>query len=127
MLDYGRPAVSTAGTVPGLGAYPDGDPEAIRHAAAELRRVAGALSGVPRPRLGGWRSSAATAARGIIDAAASAADDGAGQLRGCASSLERAADTLDADQSAWLRAKQRLEDAERAEAARKAAAHHGEA
>lgn len=117
MRDYGQPAVSTAGTVPGLGAYPDGDAEAIRQAADELRRVAAALAGVPRPRLAGWRSPAAAQARGLVTAAADAAGDGADQLRGCAAALEHAAGALDADQAAWLRAKRRLDEADRERAA----------
>jgi hypothetical protein len=121
MWDYGQPAVSTAGTVPGLGAYPEGDPEAIRQVAGELRRAAGALGGAPRPRLAGWRSPAATAATALLDAAVQAAGDGADQLRGCAAALDHAAGALDADQRAWLLAKRRLEETKRLEEAKQAA------
>jgi hypothetical protein len=104
--------VSTSGVVPGLGPYPDGDPEAIRALAAELRRTAGTLTGVPRPSIADWRSPAATQVRSRLVAAAGGAGRVAGELRGLAASLESAAHTLEADQREWRLAKRRLSERE---------------
>jgi methyl-accepting chemotaxis protein len=100
--------VSTGGS--GLGPFPDGDPEAIRALAADLRRMAGRLAGVSSPALTGWRGPAATQVRTLLTSAAHGADGTAGQLRACASSLDQAAHTLEADQRAWRQAKQRAEE-----------------
>ncbi|WP_327009883.1 hypothetical protein OHA72_23215 [Dactylosporangium sp. NBC_01737] len=104
--------VSTSGSVPGLGAYPAGDAEAIRATAAALRRVAGTLGVVPQPSVGGWQSPAASRIRAQLTGAAAAAHRHAGEVRGSADALERAADTLEADQRQWRLAKWRMELAE---------------
>lgn len=102
--------VPTTGVPPGLGPYPDGDAEAIRALAADLRRMAGRLAGVSAPALAGWRGPAATQVRTLLTSAAHEADSTAGELRACASSLDQAAHTLEADQRAWRQAKQRAEE-----------------
>lgn len=99
--------VDLTGALPGLGTYPDGDPEAIRALAADLRRTAGRLSGVRPPAMAGWRGPAATQVRALLTSAAGEADRTAAELRACAASLEGAAHTLEADQRAWRQAKQR--------------------
>lgn len=98
---------ATTGSVPGIGPYPAGDPEAIRALAADLRRMAGRLSGATAPALTGWRGPAATQTAGLLTSAAGAAGNAAGDLRSCAASLEQAAHTLEADQRAWKQAAQR--------------------
>ena len=102
--------VSATGGASGPGPFPDGDPEAIRALAADLRRMAGRLAGTPSPALTGWRGPAATQVRSLLTSAAHEADSAAGQLRTCASSLDQAAHTLEADQQAWRQAKQRAEE-----------------
>ena len=94
----------------GLGPYPDGDPEAIRALAADLRRMAGRLSAAQAPALTGWRGPAATQVQGLLTSAAGAADSTAGELRSCAASLETAAHHLEADQKAWKQAEKRAEE-----------------
>lgn len=104
--------VPTNGVVPGLGPYPDGDPEAIRALAAELRRTAGTLTGVPRPSIADWQSPAAARVRSRLVAAAGGAGRIGGDLRGLAAALESAAHTLEADQREWRLAKRRLSERE---------------
>jgi len=101
--------VPTDGTVPGLGSYPQGDPEAIRAFAAQLRRIAGTLVGVPRPVLDGWRSPAADRTQALLRSAADRAGRDGDELRACASSLDHAAHRLESDQQAWLAARRRME------------------
>jgi len=103
-------SVPTDGTVPGLGGYPHGDPEAIRAVAAQLRRIAGTLAGVPRPRLDGWESAAAVRTRAQLGSAADQAGRSDDDLRTCATSLDHAADALHADQQTWLAAERRMLD-----------------
>ena len=74
------------------------DPEAIRAVAADLRRIAGLLGGLPMPTVDGWRSPAATEVRDRLVAATELAGHRADDVRGCAAALERAADDLAADQ-----------------------------
>ncbi|MGH3381801.1 MAG: hypothetical protein ACRDP6_44450 [Actinoallomurus sp.] len=102
--------VTTTGGSSGLGPFPAGDPEAIRALAADLRRMAGRLAGTPSPALAGWRGPAATQVRTLLTSAAHEAGGTAGELRACASSLDHAAHTLEADQRAWRQAKQRAEE-----------------
>lgn len=94
----------------GLGPYPTGDAEAIRALAADLRRMAGRLTGTSAPALAGWRGPAATHVRGLLTSATQETGSTAGRLRACASSLDHAAHTLEADQKAWRQAKQRAEE-----------------
>ena len=101
---------ATAGGAAGLGPFPDGDPEAIRALAADLRRMAGRLAGAPTPALTGWRGPAATQVTALLTSAVREAGSTAGELRSCASSLDQAANTLEADQRSWRQAKQRAED-----------------
>jgi methyl-accepting chemotaxis protein len=101
---------AATGGAAGLGPFPDGDPEAIRALAADLRRMAGRLAGVPSPALTGWRGPAATQVTSLLTSAVHQASGTAGELRACASSLDHAAHTLEADQRAWRQAKQRAED-----------------
>lgn len=112
MLPTDATSVPLTGTVPGLGAYPTGDAEAIRAVADQLRAVAGQLSGLPRPGIEGWRSPRAADVRSALAAAASTAHDHAGELRGLAGSLDTAAAHLEADQRAWRLAKRRQLEAE---------------
>jgi hypothetical protein len=104
---------STSGLVPGLGAYPDGDPEAIRALASELRATGGQLAGLPAPSIADWRSPAA----GRVRARLTAAERGAGRvgddLRGLAAALDQAAHTLEADQRSWRAAQRRLAEQHR--------------
>jgi methyl-accepting chemotaxis protein len=101
---------ATAGALPGPGPYPGGDPEAIRALAADLRRMAGRLSGARVPAPAGWRGPAAAQLRTLLSSAAGEADRTAGELRSCAASLETAAHRLEADQRAWRQAQQRAEE-----------------
>ncbi|GLY81910.1 hypothetical protein [Actinoallomurus iriomotensis] len=48
---------NATGTPPGAGSYPDGDPEAIRALAADLRRMAGRLTAMPAPAPAGRRAT----------------------------------------------------------------------
>lgn len=93
----------------GLGPCPEGDPEAIRALAANLRRMAGRLSAARGPALTGWRGPAASQVQGLLTSAVGAADRTAGELRSCAASLETAAHRLEAEQRAWKRAEQQAE------------------
>jgi hypothetical protein len=95
---------------PGLGPYPDGDPEAVRALATDLRRIAGRLAGAPSPNLTGWRGPAATHVHALLGSAVHAADRTATELRACAASLDHAAHALEADQRAWRRAAQRAKE-----------------
>ncbi|GAA1754975.1 hypothetical protein [Luedemannella helvata] len=113
MWDFGAAPVSTAGTVPGLGSFPDGDPEAIRAVADQLRRIAGLLAGAPKPAVASWSSPEATRVRGRLSAAVGVAGRGADEIRGCAAALDHAADELAADQRDWRLAKRRLDEARR--------------
>lgn len=106
----GANPVAAAGCVPGLGPYPDGDPEAVRALATDLRRIAGRLAGAPSPALTGWRGPAATHVRALLDSAVREAGQAASELRACAASLDHAAHTLEADQRAWRQAAQRARD-----------------
>ena len=101
--------VSATCQVSGLGPYPDGDPEAIRAVAAELRRIAGTLAGAQNPALAAWRGPAASRVRALLGSAVIEATRTAADLRACAASLDNAAHTLDTDQRAWRLARQRLE------------------
>ena len=101
----------TAGTLPGLGPYPDGDPEAIRAVAADLRRIAGTLAGASYPAVDSLARPRRHAARARCSARpwtrpAAAPSD----LRSCASSLDHAAHTLETEQRAWRQAKQRADE-----------------
>ncbi len=100
----------TAGTLPGLGPCPDGDPEAIRAVAADLRRIAGTLAGASYPTVDSWRGPAATRARALLGSAVDKAGHSADDLRACASSLDHAAHTLETEQRAWRQAKQRADE-----------------
>ncbi len=108
----------TAGTLPGLGPYPDGDPEAIRAVASDLRRIAGTLAGASYPAVDSWTGPAATRARALLGSAVDQAGRSANDLRSCASSLDHAAHTLETEQRNWRQAKQRA-DADAAAAADK--------
>jgi len=101
MRPFDGGGVPTGGTLPGLRAYPDGDPEAIHALAADLRRAAGVLSGAREPGLPGWQSPEATRVRTLLRSAVGAAEGGAARLRGLASTLDGAAGDLEADQRAW--------------------------
>jgi hypothetical protein len=105
-------SVPLTGTVPGLGAYPTGDPGAIRAVADQLRAVAATLSGVDKPSVDGWKSPRAADVRARLAAAASTAHDHAADLRGLAGSLDTAAGHLEADQRAWRIGKRRLMEQE---------------
>jgi hypothetical protein len=94
---------NATGAPPCAGPYPDGDPEAIRALAADLRRMAGRLTAVPAPVLAGWRGPAATHVRSLLGSAVHDAGRTAGDLLACAASLDHAAHTLEADQRAWVR------------------------
>jgi uncharacterized protein YukE len=85
------------------GPCPEGDPEAIRAVAAELRGIAGRLAGATAPAVNGWRGPAAAHARAVFASAAGEATRTADDLRACATSLDNAAHTLEADQRAWRR------------------------
>jgi hypothetical protein len=102
--------VSTDGRVPGLGAYPAGDPEAIRAAAADLRRIAARLAAAPRPTIDGWSSEAAQRMRSMLTSAADTADRTGADVRSLAAALDHAADVLETDQRAWKAAKLRIEE-----------------
>jgi hypothetical protein len=95
--------------VPGLGSYPQGDPETIRALAAQLRRIAATLVAVPRPVLDGWQSPAADRTRALLRSAADRASRNGDELRACAGSLDHAANQLESDQQAWLAARRRME------------------
>lgn len=104
---YANPGVTT-GKSPGLGPFPAGDPEAIRALAADLRRIAGGLAGASAPAIAGWRGPAAHQVHELLTSAAHEAGGASAELRACATSLDHAAHTLEADQRAW-QARQRAE------------------
>ena len=106
----GANAVAATGCAPGLGPYPDGDPEAVRALATDLRRIAGRLTGVPVPSLTGWRGPAATHVHTLLGSAVHDAARTASELRACAASLDHAAHTLEADQRAWRQAARRARE-----------------
>ena len=87
-----------------MGPYPEGDPAAMRAAAADLRRAASILGGAPRPTVDGWHSSAAAAVRAVLTGTAGTARRVAGNLEACATRLDRAAVRLDTEQRVWLAA-----------------------
>jgi hypothetical protein len=87
-----------------VGPYPEGDPAAMRAAAADLRRAASILGGAPSPSVDGWSSPAAGKVRTALTGAAGTARRVAGNLDACAASLDRAAVRLDTEQRMWLAA-----------------------
>ncbi len=102
--------MSTDATKAALGPCPAGDPGAIRALAGDLRRIAGTLAGATTPNIAGWRGPAATSAHGLLSSAAGEAGRTAGDLRGCADSLDHAADTLETDQRVWKAAVRRADE-----------------
>jgi len=87
-----------------VGPYPEGDPAAMRAAAADLRRAASVLGGAPSPTVDGWKSREAGRVRSALTAAGGTARRVAGTLESAAAQLDRAAVRLDTEQRVWLAA-----------------------
>ncbi len=87
-----------------MGPYPEGDPAAMRAAAADLRRAASVLGGAPSPSVDGWKSSEAARVRAVLTGATGTAKRVAGSLQAAAAQLDSAAVRLDTEQKVWLAA-----------------------
>lgn len=87
-----------------MGPYPEGDPAAMRAAAADLRRAASVLGGAPSPSVDGWRSGEAARVRSTLAGASGTARRVAGNLRAAAAQLDSAAVRMDTEQKVWLAA-----------------------
>lgn len=88
-----------------MGPYPEGDPAAMRAAAADLRRAASVLGGAPNPTVDGWQSREAARVRSVLTGATGTARRVAGALEAAAARLDRAAVRLDTEQRVWLAAR----------------------
>lgn len=86
---------------PGVGPRPDGDPEAMRVLARQLRGFAGMLAGQSTVDLVNWESARAREVKAQIGRAATVSDRASERLRRLATRIDREADHVEKAQVAW--------------------------
>lgn len=86
---------------PGVGPRPDGDPEAMRALARQLRGFAGMLAGQSTVELANWESRRAREVKAQISRAAEVSDRGSQRLLRLASRVDREAERVEQAQIAW--------------------------